>query len=996
MSLVLIRKALGSTGPNLTLPVIQSFTASSSSITAGQSTILSVTATDATQYLLNGTVTTFPATVTPSATTLYTLVATGPGGSATTSLIVSVTPVAPSTPSYKGFYEHVSNTGCNGWVADVNNVSNKLTVSVRLNGTEVTQVVANVFRQDVANAGYGDGYSAFTATWTTPTTPGTYTVTCVALGTGFTLTGLGNINFTVQPSGGGGPPVTGTGGSGSFALRSAGAVYARAFTSQADLGRNFNTDSAPYRTGSESTSYQPNAYGVAPTYDSVVGAVKFTIPANNLDASGSGLLYIRYPHMPTAGNGSYWFQFRVRFDQNYMNTVFQNADGSLQEGLKLYTAGPAPDSQALPFGGTNVWGKLVHTSIYGYRFLTMYKKDGRFLDSNTFVTHYQTEYPACSYSSNGDGVQLGSPTYPPPTATPCKNLVPDQWITILVNLATGPRVTNPRYLVGADFIPEVFQNTTIRWWRHLEGESAYTLVHSWGPGSENYSDFNAMEPIGDISNGQWIQSSMAQHAFEMYTTLKDNFAGMKPPGVDSTMWLKEFIVQSKSSALAPEVAIPIPTPDSPINPTWTHGLPYEQPVELGNSQMGALAAYEGPSYHPWNTAANNPYAGKQRIYDQDGLNAWGPLAFDDVNTRVLYMNSSGHSGARVQKTSVEVGDFSLNTPTWGAPLNPSADFSEAAGIAHGEPRTDISPDNANPLLYGVNTCRSSHYDNGDPAAQHAFNQLIAVMPMLEGPRVVMPTNSAATYQTESNHPAPSNNAYRVNQRAWCAFGKDANGVRRASVIDYIGGATMSNFSSSAHVPGTQTGYVCVPNSNTQYLFKYVENEDRSCTITGISSSALLVKTEGAGMFIDPLRDRICFTFNYVDSTTAHPYMIVGENLSSGSPTFRSVEITGPGASHIYVPSVNPMQKMESGVHSLANDTYYFLQSVTFDLVAVTPPSSVATTTTSRYICTMPFPTGNTSGNINQQFHYFPRPRTLVYIGQFFRGPIVISTDPNRT
>lgn len=994
VSVVTLRKALGIKGPDLTPPAIQSFTVDNSSITTGQFVVLNASTTNATLLTLNGVVTTFPVTLSPTVTTAYQLVATGPGGTATSSLVVTVTAPIGNTPVYRGYFDHVTSTGCTGWAADVANVSNKLTLSIRLNGAEVTQVVANVFRSDVLAAGQGDGFSGFTATFTTPTTPGSYIVSVVALGTGFTL-GLasGSASFFVSGSTGGGgtPPSTGTGGSGNFADRAQGAVFAIAGNKQADLGSFQGTN---YLNQTDATCYTDsfsNNTGARPVYDPVKNAIKFPIPANNTNASPSGAWWIQFTPMDVNGNDCYWLQFRAQFNANYLNTVFRNGNGSVQQGLKIFTAGPRPNPTSLPFAGTSTYLKTVLTYLWGYRALHMYRRSHRSVESddNLWATHIESEFPACVYPDLRPG---GTDNYPVPHAPQCMVIPPDVWGTFLVKIKHGPRITNPDIGValanGQDPVPQVFDQTEIWLWFAPEGATSYTLIHKWAPGADGYTPyFNAMLDYFVAGVRNWHAVSTGQIVFETYMTPEDLFAvpQLLAPGVESAMWIKEFIVQRKDSTLAPEQAIPLPTPDSPIDPAWTVGLPYEQPVELSVT-MGQLVAYEGPTYHPWNTAANNPTNGKQLIYDQDGLNAWGPLFWDDVNTHCLYGNAAGHSSDRVQKTSVEIGDFSLAVPTWQAPLNPSADFSEAAGIAHGEPPGPVA---------GVDTCRSSHYDNGDPAAQHSFGQADWVMPMLEGPRIVIPTNRAATRQSEPNHPAPSNNAYRVNQKRWFGFGKDLNGVRRPSIIDYIGGADMSNYSSSAQVPGTRIGYYCVPNSNTQYLFKYEEFENGSCEITPISSDPLLVKTEGAGMLIDADRDRIVFSFNYVDSTSSNKYMIVGENLSSGSPTFRSVEIVGPGAAYIYVPSVNANQKIENAQHSRANDTYYFLQSVTFNLVAVTPPSSVATTATSRYVCTMPFPTGNVSLNINRQFHYFPRPRTLVYIGQFFRGPIVISTDPNR-
>ena len=77
-----------------------SLTASSISITAGQSSTLSWTTTNATSATLNGSAvsTSGSQSVTPASTTTYTLNATNAAGSSTSSVVVTVTAVAPPPP----------------------------------------------------------------------------------------------------------------------------------------------------------------------------------------------------------------------------------------------------------------------------------------------------------------------------------------------------------------------------------------------------------------------------------------------------------------------------------------------------------------------------------------------------------------------------------------------------------------------------------------------------------------------------------------------------------------------------------------------------------------------------------------------------------------------------------------------------------------------------------------------------------------------------------
>jgi hypothetical protein len=88
-----------------------------------------------------------------------------------------------------------------GWVLDRNNVASKPTVSVRLNGEEVARVVANQFRQDVLDAGHGDGYSGWSVN--VSPTPGHYDVSAVVVGspTSFSLTASSGGSFDVAADG---------------------------------------------------------------------------------------------------------------------------------------------------------------------------------------------------------------------------------------------------------------------------------------------------------------------------------------------------------------------------------------------------------------------------------------------------------------------------------------------------------------------------------------------------------------------------------------------------------------------------------------------------------------------------------------------------------------------------------------------------------------------------------------------------------------------------
>ena len=64
--------------------------------------------------------------------------------------------------TYRGNLEHVRRGWVRGWVADSARPEARLTVVVTLGGRELARQVADQFRQDLADAGIGDGRHAFT------------------------------------------------------------------------------------------------------------------------------------------------------------------------------------------------------------------------------------------------------------------------------------------------------------------------------------------------------------------------------------------------------------------------------------------------------------------------------------------------------------------------------------------------------------------------------------------------------------------------------------------------------------------------------------------------------------------------------------------------------------------------------------------------------------------------------------------------------------------
>ena len=330
---------------------------------------------------------------------------------------------------------------------------------------------------------------------------------------------------------------------GNWDARSAGALYKVKFDSEADIGPLLTGSNASALTGQY---HLPNDLKQKPTFDPVMRAMKFVIPRNVNRANAGGGQYTRFPAMSTSGNASYWFQFRRRGDYNYFNTLYRLSNGNLQLGLKHFTAGPGYTAYT-PFGQTSTLGKWVFTNAYGYRFPITYHQDT--VGADTSRMQYQSAFPNCRYPIIGTTHSPGLDP-PMPAKNPCFTGAPDRWETILINIATGPKVANPKYPGPNQVVSAVYQNTRIRWWYALDGDTSYTLV------DDETFDFNATADDGD-HRVYGVPISIGQFYWEVYMT--DGGIGLREPGVDANWWVKEFIVKNLPSPTAPEHAIAIPT-----------------------------------------------------------------------------------------------------------------------------------------------------------------------------------------------------------------------------------------------------------------------------------------------------------------------------------------------------------------------------------------------------------------------------------------------------
>ena len=85
---------------------------------------------------------------------------TGPGTGSPNRLLYSLLSSTPP-PSYEGYFEFADCNSMVGWAWDGNQPNTAINVDIYDGGTFLVRVLANLFRQDLVNAGKGNGYHGF-------------------------------------------------------------------------------------------------------------------------------------------------------------------------------------------------------------------------------------------------------------------------------------------------------------------------------------------------------------------------------------------------------------------------------------------------------------------------------------------------------------------------------------------------------------------------------------------------------------------------------------------------------------------------------------------------------------------------------------------------------------------------------------------------------------------------------------------------------------------
>lgn len=201
-------------------------------------------------------------------------------------------------------------------------------------------------------------------------------------------------------------------------------------------------------------------------------------------------------------NSKFYVQWRQRFNQAMVDTIFLGIDGNDQAGIKQAIIGPGDTA-------VNKWGScetihLVTQTFYQHRFPFLYNSctgsSSHGAYAGLFATtgpdgateYYQNARPSCNRTRV---VALG-PTAHVDVPSGCFGWTANEWLTFQIEIILGPRTDAT---AGADFA-----NSTVRMWGAREGQASVLLV-DWKPGVPGYFPLAAGSIAEDQQYGKiWL------------------------------------------------------------------------------------------------------------------------------------------------------------------------------------------------------------------------------------------------------------------------------------------------------------------------------------------------------------------------------------------------------------------------------------------------------------------------------------------------------------
>lgn len=227
-------------------------------------------------------------------------------------------------------------------------------------------------------------------------------------------------------------------------------------------------DSAAEIAGGFGSNTGSMAGASAPAIDAAVkasggGSLKFTVPSNSgADTSGSYFANFSTDLSKQFGeNAEFYVQWRQRFSAEFLNTVYQGANGWKQiiigtgdkPGVTASSCTPLETvvQNSLQRGFAQMYNSCTGSASHG-PFENLYEPFG----SSDFKLQNARPSPFCLYSQSAAG------RFQPGT---CLGYAPDEWMTFQIRIKTGPRVADE------------WQKSTVTLWIAREGQPSQAAIN---------------------------------------------------------------------------------------------------------------------------------------------------------------------------------------------------------------------------------------------------------------------------------------------------------------------------------------------------------------------------------------------------------------------------------------------------------------------------------------------------------------------------------------
>ncbi len=260
--------------------------------------------------------------------------------------------------------------------------------------------------------------------------------------------------------------------------------------------RWFDLSKVPIQTGSNLNYAITPGTSSTPTWDTMMGGLKFTIPGLS-GSNAAGAMYGNFSadfQTQFREGMTFYMQVGTRWNAALWSTVFLDLNGNKQAGVKLWdiVGGDQPSNNIWQYSSSDA--KSVFQTYYQSRLVEMYgyhpvngTNDGLFERiPGDFKLQNAMPSPFCLYTK-ASGV---------PGAIPgCFNIVPDTWMSWKTSFTLGPRIIN--YKGRA-----TWTLARRRLWGAVFGQPSQLLI-DFSPSTNGYYDYNAGDPALNLGIGKF-------------------------------------------------------------------------------------------------------------------------------------------------------------------------------------------------------------------------------------------------------------------------------------------------------------------------------------------------------------------------------------------------------------------------------------------------------------------------------------------------------------